>query len=177
MSDSAPRSVTVSSPPIPPSVEAGDGRHDFDFLHGRWRVLNRRRSRSARRPTEWEEFEARSVVTAIWDGCGNMEEWEGTTDTGDIRAISLHLYDAAARQWRLHWATERDGRFGAPTVGCFHRGLGEFYAQEDVGGRSTLLRITWEDRGTHACRWEQSFSADGGRSWVSDWTMDFTREE
>ncbi|MEU1400796.1 hypothetical protein ABZ471_00250 [Streptomyces sp. NPDC005728] len=24
-------------------------------------------------------------------------------------------------------------------------------------------------------RWEQAFSADGGETWVTDWTTDFTR--
>jgi hypothetical protein len=172
-----------SSPPdhspehVPSSAGTRDGAGDFDFLVGRWRVINRRRPRSPVTSTEWEEFEARSVVRALWSGGGNLEEWEADTAAGTLRAVSLHLYDAGACQWRLHWATERDGRVGVPTVGAFSNGLGEFFAQEDIEGRSTLLRITWEDRGSHACRWEQSFSADGGRSWQSDWTMEFIRDE
>jgi hypothetical protein len=152
------------------------GVRDFDFLHGRWRVHNRRRPRSAACSAEWEEFEGRSVVRPLWDGAGNMEEWEASPPGGVIRAISLHLYDAGAHQWRLHWATERDGRVGVPTVGSFDRGRGEFFAQEDIAGRSTLLRITWEELSPYQCRWEQSFSHDGGRSWQLDWTMAFTRE-
>src|SRR5689334_929622 len=119
--------------------EARTGVRDFDFLHGRWRVHNRRRPRSATGSTEWEEFEGRSVVRALWDGAGNMEEWEASAPGGIIRAVSLHLYDARAHQWRLHWATEHDGRVGVPTVGSFDGGRGEFFAQEDIAGRSTLL--------------------------------------
>jgi hypothetical protein len=172
----------TSSPPTTTSREAPSrisgraGAGDFDFLLGRWRVHNRRRTRPIATSTGWEEFEARSVVRAIWDGNGNLEEWDAITPSGVVRAISLHLYDAPSRQWRLHWATEHDGRVGVPTVGSFHNGIGRFFAQEELDGRSVLLRITWEDRGAHSCHWEQSFSDDGGQSWMSDWTMEFTRE-
>ncbi|HEV7990627.1 MAG TPA: hypothetical protein VGP25_02330 [Gemmatimonadaceae bacterium] len=155
---------------------ARDGASDFDFLHGRWRVHNRRRRRPLATSSGWEEFEAHSVVRPVWHGRGNIEEWEATTDAGIVRAVSLHLYDAAAGQWRLHWATERVGRVGIATVGAFQHGLGEFIAHEDIDGRAALLRITWENLGVDACRWEQSVSHDGGGSWTSDWTMEFSRE-
>jgi hypothetical protein len=27
-----------------------------------------------------------------------------------------------------------------------------------------------------ACRWEQAYSADGGKTWETNWTMEFSRE-
>lgn len=156
--------------------EVRDGARDFDFLHGRWRVRNRRLRHRLVGSNDWEEFDATSVVRALWDGQGNIEEWDAITPEEHLRAVSLHLYDPGARQWRLHWTTSHDGRVGVPTIGSFERGLGQFYAQEDFQRRTILLRITWQDQGSDACRWEQSFSADGGRSWESNWTMDFTRE-
>ena len=164
----------------PPPIIAPDAARAFDFLHGIWRVHNRRRSRSApdsaAGSAAWEEFEARSVVRPLWDGGGNMEQWEAATPSGHVRAVSLQLFDARAQQWRLHWVTEREARVGTPTVGTFENGVGEFFAQEEMNGRSTLLRIIWEDRSAQACHWEQSFSDDGGRTWIRDWTMEFTRE-
>lgn len=152
-----------------------DGQHDFDFLVGAWTVRNRRLVRPLSDSSEWEEFRATSLVRPLWNGRGHLEEWDAVTDHGDIHAVSLHLYDPEAHQWRLHWATESQGRVGVPTVGAFRDGVGHFYAQEDYAGRSILLRITWEDRSRGACRWEQSFSTDGGVSWELNWTMDFTR--
>lgn len=149
--------------------------HDFDFLFGAWVVRNRRLVRPLTSSSEWEEFQAASFVRPFWSGHGHIEEWDAITPRGPIRAVSLHLYDAAAAQWRLHWATEAEGRVGVPTVGSFTNGLGTFYAQEDYAGRAILLRITWEERGPDACRWEQSFSTDGGDTWELNWTMDFAR--
>lgn len=156
-------------------IDSANSAHDFDFLHGQWRVRNRRLLRPLTGSDVWEEFEATSVVRPLWDGDGNIEEWDAQTPDGPIRALSLQLHDPGSGQWRLHWATSRDGRVGVPTVGTFQNGVGEFHAQEDFAGRTILLRITWEDRGADACRWEQCFSENGGGSWERNWTMDFAR--
>lgn len=152
-----------------------DGRRDFDFLHGEWHVHNRRLVRPLADETRWSEFEGRSVVRPLFDGDGMIEEWEADAPSGRMRAVSLHLYDPVARQWRLHWATHASGRVGVPTVGAFADGRGEFYDQEDYDGRAIYLRLMWEPRGPGACRFEQAFSDDGGRSWETNWVMDFTR--
>ena len=169
--------------------DAVDGARDFDFLHGRWRVWNRRLRRpvivgggaadagAAAGAAAWEEFEGTSVVRAVWDGDGNVEEWAADAPAGPLQAVSLHLYDRAARQWRLHWATRAEGRVGPPTVGAFAGPRGEFFACEDVEGRATLLRIVWERVGPTACRFEQALSSDGGRTWTVDWVMQFTRDD
>ena len=169
--------VTIKHIPRPDAETARDGGHDFDFLHGRWLVHNRR----LRRPLsgsaeEWDEFEGTSMVRPLWDGLGNLEEWEAMAPSGWIRAISVHLYDPEARQWRLYWATSDRGRFGVPTVGSFTDGLGEFFDQEEFEGRAILLRLRWEPRGPSACRFQQAFSDDGGRTWEPNWIMDFSRQ-
>ena len=151
------------------------GGADFNFLFGAWTVHNRRLVHPLTNSQEWEEFQATSFVRPLWNGRGHLEEWDAITPRGPINAVSLHLYDASARQWRLHWATGADGRVGVPTVGSFANGLGIFFAQEQYAGRSILLRITWQDWAADCCRWEQSFSTDGGASWERNWTMDFTR--
>jgi len=89
-----------------------DGARDFDFLHGRWHVRNRRLRQPLAGSAEWYEFDATSEVRPLWNGRGNVEEWIGEMPEGQLCGMSLHLYDPAARQWRLHWATDRDGRLG-----------------------------------------------------------------
>ncbi|MBA2685052.1 MAG: hypothetical protein H0U66_11215 [Gemmatimonadaceae bacterium] len=148
---------------------------DFDFLHGRWRVRNRRLLRPLTGSNEWAEFEGTSVVRAVWDGQGCLEEWEGDAPTGHISAVSLHLWDPRAHQWSMHWATRADGKLGVPTVGCFANGRGDFFAHEDFEGRAIFLRLRWEPRGANACRFEQAFSTDGGATWETNWQMEFTR--
>jgi hypothetical protein len=152
-----------------------DGTRDFDFLHGRWRVHNRRLRRPLSGSEEWDEFEGTSVVRPLGEGLGNIEEWQADAPAECIQAISLHLYDPRARQWRLYWATSGTGRFGVPTVGSFRDGRGEFYDHEEFEGRTIFLRLRWEPRGPDACRFEQAFSEDGGGTWEVNWIMGFTR--
>jgi hypothetical protein len=156
-------------------AEADAISHDFDFLHGRWHVHNRRMLRPLSGQCEWVEFAGSSVVRPVWEGRACFEEWEGDTPGGHVSAVSLHLYDPRAKQWRLHWATRADGRIGVPTIGGFAHGRGVFYAQEEYDGASIFLRIVWEPRGASACRFEQAFSNDGGATWETNWIMDFTR--
>lgn len=158
------------------TASGDDGVHDFDFLHGSWRVHNRRLRSPLRSSAEWYEFEGTSVVCPLWDGRGNFEQWEANGPDGHIRAISLHLYDARSQCWSLHWAPNDSSRIGIPTIGSFANGRGEFYSQELFEMHPIFLRLTWEDCGFTMCRFEQAFSADGGHSWETNWTMDFTRE-
>jgi hypothetical protein len=174
----APLPIARSGPSATAAATSGrhDGRRDFDFLHGRWSVHNRRLRRPLSGSTEWMQFEGTSVVRPFWSGDGHLEEWEADAPSGRMRAVSLHLYDPNAGQWRLHWATRETGRVGVPTVGYFVDERGQFFGQEDFEDRAVLVRLIWQSRGPGACRFEQAFSDDGGRSWETNWVMDFTRE-
>ena len=79
--------------------------HDFAFLHGRWRVRNRRLLHPLAQSSDWVEFEGTSVVRSLWDGQGCIEEFEADAPSGHLSAVSLHLYDPRAKQWSLNWAT------------------------------------------------------------------------
>jgi hypothetical protein len=37
------------------------------------------------------------------------------------------------------------------------------------------VRFLWTRTDTESPRWEQAFSDDGGRTWETNWEMDFTR--
>jgi hypothetical protein len=130
----------------PQSSSRSEGPRDFDFLHSRWRVHNRRLVRPLTGSDEWDEFDGRSLVCPVWNGEGLIEEWEADTPSSRVSAISVHLYDAAAAQWRLQWATRAAGRFGMPTVGRFSDGRGEFFDREEFERRAILLRLVWEPR-------------------------------
>jgi hypothetical protein len=56
-----------------------------------------------------------------------------------------------------------------------HRG--EFYSQEVFEGRHIFNRFIWTVTSRDAYRWEQAFSVDGGRTWETNWIMDFTRQD
>ena len=89
--------------------------------------------------------------------------------------MSVRLYDPAARQWRIHWANAADGQLGAPMIGGFTGNRGEFYNQEMLGPRSIYVRFIFSGISARSFRIEQAFSADGGKSWETNWISDFTK--
>ena len=44
-------------------------------------------------------------------------------------------------------------------------------------GRPITVRFTWSGIDTPEPRWEQAFSDDGGRTWETNWIMQFTCAE
>ena len=51
-----------------------DGRADFDFLVGSWKVHNRRLRERLKGSNSWEEFEGASVARKILGRLGNIDE-------------------------------------------------------------------------------------------------------
>jgi hypothetical protein len=56
-------------------------------------------------------------------------------------------------------------------------GRGEFYGQEAIEGRTILVRFVISDITATTARFEQAYSADGGRSWEVNWIAVDTRIE
>lgn len=151
-----------------------DGQHDFDFLFGTWKVRNRRLAARLAGSTEWAEFDATVKVLPVWGGAANFDEYQGDAPGGGIEGCTLRLYNPASRQWTIVWSSRAVGIPDQPMVGAFEGDRGEFYNQEKFEGRSIYVRFIWR-KGVATCHWNQAFSLDGGRSWETNWTMDFTR--
>jgi hypothetical protein len=154
---------------------AHDGQHDFDFLFGKWRVHNRRLD-DPLHGSEWNEFGTLATVHPLWNGKGNIDEFIGETTRGPFEGATLRLYDANSGLWSLYWSTPQNGLTTVPNIGAFgNNGVGDFFSHEIIAGKPILCRYRWTQRAGEGCRWEQAFSLDYGRSWKSNWTMDFTR--
>lgn len=152
-----------------------DGQHDFDLDIGTWRTKLRRLMNPLTGSTTWVEYEGTTVVRKVWDGRANLAELQARGASGDIEALSLRLYNPAARQWSLNFSSSRTGTLSPPAIGEFKNGRGEFYSQETLNDRGILLRfvILQVDRDTR--RFEQSFSDDGGKNWELNWVAVDTR--
>lgn len=162
---------------MPSRSEAGDGRADFDFLVGSWRVRNRRLKERLKGCSEWEEFESTCRARSILGGLGNMDEFTLERASGRVEAITVRLYNTASREWSIYWAASNgNGRLDVPMVGGFEGPRGEFFSQELFQGRHIFNRFIWTVQSPDACRWEQAHSADGGKTWETNWTMEFTRQ-
>jgi hypothetical protein len=161
--------------PQAPATERRDGRHDFDFDIGVWKTHLKRLAHPLSGSSEWVELDGMTVVRKVWDGRANLAELEADTASGHLQVLSLRLYDPRARQWSLNTANANGGSLGVPTVGEFKNGRGEFFDQESINGRAVLVRNVWSDISADSCRFEQSFSDDGGKTWEVNWIAVDTR--
>lgn len=157
------------------AAQAPDGQRDFDFEFGTWTVKLKRLAEPLTGSTKWVEYEGTSVVRRVWGGRANLGELDVEGPTGRIVGLSLRLYDPGTREWRIHWANSRDGLLGPAMVGGFKDGRGEFYNQETFNGRSIFVRFIFSDITPNSFRFEQAFSADGGKTWEPNWIATFAR--
>ncbi|MDB4951590.1 MAG: hypothetical protein JWM27_4239 [Gemmatimonadetes bacterium] len=156
-------------------TQAPSGANDFDFLIGSWNVANRRLEQRWVGSDAWDEFPGTNEVAALVDGIGNLEQMRFPTKGWS--GITLRLFDRKHQEWSLYWANSRDGVLFPPVVGRFTGARGEFYGDDTDDGKPVRVRFTWHNAGPAQCRWEQAFSVDGGATWETNWTMDFTRAD
>jgi hypothetical protein len=149
---------------------------DFDFEIGRWRVAHRRLKARLAGCQDWEAFEGTSETRPVLGGNGNVEDNLLHISTGSYRAIAIRSFDPASGTWAIWWLDARAPHaLDAPVVGRFEDGVGSFYADDMLDGRPVRMRFLWLRTDTATPRWEQALSDDGGQSWETNWTMDFTR--
>ena len=151
-----------------------NGANDFDFLVGNWRVHYRRLKERLANSHEWIEFDGTCAAQKILGGLGNMDDNVLNLPGGGYRAVTVRTYDPAKEQWSIWWI---DGRNPAlldpPVVGRFEDGVGTFYAEDKFNGKPIRVRFFWTNAMTDTPHWEQAFSIDGGKTWETNWTMDF----
>jgi hypothetical protein len=152
-----------------------DGQHDFDFEVGTWNTHVRRLLHPLSGSAAWAEYDGTTVVRKVWSGRAILLELEMDGAGGHFEGLSLRLYNPASRQWSLNFANSSSGTLGAPTIGEFRDGRGEFYDQETLDGRAILVRFVISGISHDAVHFEQAFSDDGGRSWEVNWIATDTR--
>lgn len=167
----------VAATPSTPVAEAAmhDPRHDFDFLDGRWFARSRRLARPLDPAAdEWEAFESVHDGVRLPGGFGVADDFR-IPSRPDFVGLALQLYDARTGQWQAYWY--RNGVLTASLAGRFADGVGVFEGPDTHEGRPIRTRYTWSRITPRSARWEQAYSADGGRSWETNWVMDYRRPE
>ena len=151
-------------------------KNDWDFLFGSWKVRNRYLEGRLRGSNEWIEFDSECEAMPLLQGLGNLDRYTFVRGGRTIEGMTLRLFDPTTGEWSIHWAdSAHPGALIPPMSGRFTGDTGEFFGDETVDGRPVLCRFVWTRIPPDSPRWEQSFSDDGGETWETNWTMEFSR--
>lgn len=159
-------------------ITPNDGRRDFDFLVGSWKIHLRRLVKPLTGSRQWLEFDGRVVCRKIWDGRGELEQFDVDSPEEHIviHGLTVRLYDPQTRQWHIYWSNAERGIIEWPPVeGHFTNGRGDFYDEETFEGKPIIVRYTWTRTDTSSPHFEQSYSADWGKTWEVNWMTDQTK--
>lgn len=174
-----PHAFSQASSSAPPSEERAvrvqEGQRAFDFEIGSWKTQLKRLQRPLTGSTTWVEYTGTTVVRSVWNGRANLVELVVDGPSGHIEALSLRLYNSQSGQWSLNSSGSGSGSLGQPAIGEFKNGRGEFINQETFNGRAILVRFVVSDITPTSCKFEQSFSDDGGKTWETNWIATDTR--
>ena len=173
----APRQSSQSSSSVSPAPQR-DGSHDFDFLIGDWKAHVRRLPDRLNGSNTWVEYDGISNHKKLLDSNANFEEFEVYSPDKKlhIKEQTLRLYNPEAHQWSIYGIDLDKGTLNyPPVVGQFNGSRGEFYNQQNYKGRVILVRHVWLNISPTSARMEQSFSADGGKTWEVNWICELSR--
>lgn len=171
------QSSSGSKPESQKATRERDGQHDFDFEFGAWKAHLRRLLHPLTGSNMWVDLNGISTVRKIWDGRANLGELEVDSSTSHVEGLSLRLYNPETHEWSIYWSNSNDGSLGAPMVGRFKNGRGEFYDQESFQGKTISVRFVFSEITPTEFHFEQAFSADGGKTWEPNWIATFTRDK
>jgi hypothetical protein len=157
-------------------ITAKPGPHDFDYFLGSWKVAHRRLGKRLVGSTDWEEFEGSTHCQSILGGLANMNDSVAHRASGLTRGMGLRAFDETSGNW-ADWYL--DGRspthIDPPGIGRFAGGVGTFYSDETYERTPVRVRGIFTPVRAGFAQWEQAYSADGGKSWETNYVMRYTR--
>ncbi|HTD75409.1 MAG TPA: hypothetical protein VK652_17905 [Steroidobacteraceae bacterium] len=152
-----------------------DGQHDFDFNFGTWKTHIKRVLDPFSGSSKSIELNGTVTVRKVWDGRAQLEEIETDGPDGHWEGMTLFLYNPAAHQWSQSFVNSRHGVLAQPLIGSFRNGRGELFASDTFNNRSILVRGVWSDITPDSHHYEESYSNDGGKTWLPAFIANLTR--
>ncbi len=152
-------------------ITTGKGVGDFDFLAGEWSIRHKRLKSGTQ--DEWMEFNSGATVHRVLNGMGSIEELRGAD--GSDMGMGVRIWLPEQEKWADHWTSAQNGVVNAPQLGEFIDGEGVFISEQEVDGVQWRYRGVWDKITATSCRWHQSASSDGGKSWDWNWWMEWSR--
>jgi hypothetical protein len=172
----ANKTKLADAAPTPPFKAAHDGSHDFDFNLGDWKTHSKRLLHPLTGSKDWLELDGTTHVAPIWDGMASLAEFKANGASGPTELLALRVYNPTTKQWSINFATPKAGTLGdVPGIGEAHNGRIDFYDQEPINGKATLVRFSIWSINADTAQSERAFSVDGGKTWEVNWIDRHTR--
>ncbi len=158
-----------------PSRGITGGPDDWAFLVGRWNVRHHRLKDRLVGSTEWQDFNGTCENWPLMGGLGNVDDNLLELPAGTYRGVGVRAFNAETRQWSIWWIDSRIANIDPPVRGGFKDGTGVFIGSDTHKGTPVTVRFRWSELTGDTAKWDQAFSTDGGKTWETNWRMEFTR--
>ena len=151
-----------------------EGTHGFDWDIGAWSTHQRRLLHPLTNSHEWVDYHGTDVVRKLWDGA-DYGIIQASGPGGKLHIFTIRLYNPQSHQWTINFTYPGLNVMTYPLYGEFKDGHGEFIDQEPYNGKMIFVRFRVSGITANTCRFEQSFSADGGKTWEVNFIVTETR--
>lgn len=152
---------------------------NFDFLVGKWSVLNKRLKERMKGATEWIEFTAEMETKKIFNGLIVMDEMKTNHFGENFNGLSIRMLNPDTNEWKIYWADtyHLDQMLQEQVIGKFENGTGEFFGKDIFEGKEIPLRFSWKKETENTAQWEQAYYDVQKKEWETNWIMIFTAIE
>ena len=158
-----------------PATAMRDGQHDFEFNIGVWHTHIKRILDPFASSSESIELNGTVTVRKVWGGKAELEEIETDGPKGHWEGLTLFLYNPSAHQWTQSFANSKVGTLTS-NIGEFRDGRVVLVGQDNtVNDKTILVRAVWSDIKPGSHQYEESYSNDGGTTWVRSFIANLTR--
>jgi hypothetical protein len=165
--------VCVSQSSTPP-IAVRDGQRDFDFNIGVWHTHIKRTLDPFAVASESVELNGTVTVRKVWGGKAELEEIEADGPKGHWEGLTLFLYNPSAHQWSQSFANSKVGLLTS-NIGEYRDGQVVLIGQDTVNDKVILVKAMWSNIQPESHQYEESYSNDGGTTWVRSFIANLTR--
>lgn len=138
--------------------------------------MNTRLSRWLCGSTEWSEFESYHEERKLTLGRGTVAFHHYLMDRVLYERNILRSYNEKMDFWKIDRLDGRTSLVMSPLRGTFWQNKGSFLSTGLLNGRSVTVWVEWTRICDNYACWEQALSCDRGRTWETNWVMEFFRK-
>jgi hypothetical protein len=154
--------ATAASGQAPPKsgCDSPESRQ-FDFWVGNWGLSH-------------QGGKSRNRITKTLGGCAIVEQFEGAPGS-PLEGTSVSAYDQGAKRWKQTWV-DNTGAY-LDFAGGFADGRMVLEREALQGARKFRQRMVFQDIAKDSLKWLWQRSDDDGKTWVTNWEIDYRRVE